>query len=716
MDAIFSFLDLVFNYLKNPTLPEAAAGDFLLLIIPLSPDFSYTVPQVITCGIWLFFFNSAIRHWLKIGKKKRALRALDTLYQRLEQEDQLNISKINEVMNEEEFEDFKPAWDDFWNHLETDKPDEYTFTESVEKNFTSENSIEIKQDYPHKLDESFNYYVSLGIFGTFLGIVLSLKGLQLDPQNIERSIQPLLDGIYLSFRTSIWGIGLASFLGRSNSNVERKIERGFHRLHRLLQPKKANYKLRESENLLAEILNCSKEQLILVQHLSTEITDKIDAKLQPLFSGIGSRIDALPAQVSEAFKPLVNQLSDEFEKFAEENSESVNKTLEQIREATDQAQSDSMNQVVSMFMEKMNESMGDMFGNLSNTLGRNIEMIETMQGNIQDISGQLSNSADQLQTIFKSTGSQAEQLDGAAKILTEKGTEFAHTIETINQYQTGISEMMNDIHSHREQDRKEFEDRMQQLHSFEKSNVDSAKAQQEILKSLQPVSQDLASFSVDLVNAGKGLTEATGQIEKSNTEQTNLLGNLQKLTETCGTNISQLEGVSAKLNDFSQEIKTSFGEFSSMNEELRKVVESGGKVSEKLKKWLDQVNNVFQSISHTEQALQDLYKNNQQLVQGTEESFTKLKNNIEHIVVQLPESLNLSFQSFDKEMSQIAGYMKESLETFQTAVEEVSEIGPVINQTVENLKSSVIVASKSVTVASNALTKANSTADNDLNA
>lgn len=55
-----------------------------------------------------------------------------------------------------------------------------------------------------------NATVSLGIFGTFVGVYIGLKGF--DVQNISASIPMLLDGLKTAFMTSIWGIAVSIVL------------------------------------------------------------------------------------------------------------------------------------------------------------------------------------------------------------------------------------------------------------------------------------------------------------------------------------------------------------------------------------------------------------------------------------------------------------------------------------------------------------------------
>ncbi|MBT4137756.1 MAG: hypothetical protein HOE48_07570, partial [Candidatus Latescibacteria bacterium] len=52
-----------------------------------------------------------------------------------------------------------------------------------------------------------NATVSLGIFGTFVGVYIGLKGF--DVQDISASIPLLLDGLKTAFMTSIWGIAVS---------------------------------------------------------------------------------------------------------------------------------------------------------------------------------------------------------------------------------------------------------------------------------------------------------------------------------------------------------------------------------------------------------------------------------------------------------------------------------------------------------------------------
>jgi|GEM_PF-2166692 len=104
--------------------------------------------------------------------------------------------------------------------------------------------------------------VTVGIFGTFLGILLGL--LEFDTLNIEGSVPPLLEGMKTAFLTSVFGLGASGALtfialvtGKeddSEAAATRSLER---KLQELLDETKTgfkvtNYNLEQALNKLAE--------------------------------------------------------------------------------------------------------------------------------------------------------------------------------------------------------------------------------------------------------------------------------------------------------------------------------------------------------------------------------------------------------------------------------------------------------------------------------
>lgn len=638
-----------------------------ILLFPVSGysidnhDFAYFC----TVFIWFVLVFFAFKHFRSLIRKFNFERILFGLCKSLEKEKELSFEKVSEevlyLREHKNIKCFSKAWEDFYSNLKQENENEFIATKPIDVFFDAEVCTKCYDKFPFNLDASFSFYVSLGIFGTFLGIVLGLKGLQFDFQNIERSIEPLLSGIYLSFRTSIWGISLSSVLGWLSSGLDKRIYTNFIRLQHLLGPENLGYRTLTIHSMiysLKDILCCQLDQ---IKHLNTELTDKF------------------PEQMQNVFQPMISTFKEDMEEINRKNTDLLVRTLSEIEKTVNQSQTDSMGQIVDGFMDQMNSSMGDMFQEMSETMKKNIGVIESMQSNIQNISGQLENSGDKLQLIFDSTGKQAENLDDATKVLIEKGSEFAGTIDTINEYQKGICDMMQEMKDFRHKENTEHEARFKDLREAEKAHFQSINSQNEILEKLLSISNNIVNYASKYSEIGEQLI---GNSEKQEKISNALSSSVKESLE----GFKKISDVSKELNSFSESLKVEFEKLFSISEKFGRSVDLGNESIVKLDSWAKDLREVVNSIDSTSISMRELYENNKYLVVNTKENFQELEKNIKNILNNLPESLKLSFQSFDEEMSKIGGFMSQAVQSFEGAVDEFSEIDDRIIKIMQNIE------------------------------
>ncbi len=145
---------------------------------------------------------------------------------------------------------------------------------TVRDHFTFKISYRPHEDYKSSI-------ISLGIFGTFLGIIVGLWNF--DTNNIEDSVPYLLEGLKTAFLTSFFGMGLTTILGvlqksreakRDKNDTELLLQSVYQISENLRESRETNSQLQSIINLLSEKSQTSK-RLESIQREQLEILNEI---------------------------------------------------------------------------------------------------------------------------------------------------------------------------------------------------------------------------------------------------------------------------------------------------------------------------------------------------------------------------------------------------------------------------------------------------------
>lgn len=234
-------------------------------------------------------------------------------------------------------------------------------------------------------------FTSLGILGTFVGLVWGLKNFE--PSNYEAmttSVSALVDGIKVAFLTSIYGISLSVVytygMKSEYSSMAEALQAFLSRFHSHVMPSAEN----ESRNLL----------------LSSQ-------KIQT----------AAMNQMAEQFSV---QMADSFEKVITPTFRKMNDSLDTLVNSVTRCQEDAIREILNVFLKEMNDSFGVQFSEFGKTL---TQLKDAQTDNVnyttnlyQAMSRQLSDSYTQHEQVMKKmmeeTGaSQKEYMDIARRIV-----------------------------------------------------------------------------------------------------------------------------------------------------------------------------------------------------------------------------------------------------------------------------------------------------------
>jgi methyl-accepting chemotaxis protein len=299
-------------------------------------------------------------------------------------------------------------------------------------------------------------FVALGIFGTFLGLVLGLQGLEFGKlDTLQDGVGQLISGLSLAFLTSLAGIALSIIFSFFYRMAISRLERSFLALDTILcrfYPYNSQERyVRRHYELQAGI----KQGLqTLATDVATQITGTISSKLGdalddhflPVMKDFHVWMQAYMEDNKNQQKELSNEfnqnlvklskiISAHFESSQNKQSEAMGKVLEQYSETltvTFQNQFEAMGKIIEETTKSQHEIKQQLVGFseiLQSQLQSQGEMIEKTN-RAGEILGQ---SLDSLESIAQKLKASADDISSAAELLERSAVSAKEGQETLNQ-------------------------------------------------------------------------------------------------------------------------------------------------------------------------------------------------------------------------------------------------------------------------------------------
>ena len=378
--------------------------------------------------------------------------------------------------------------------------------------------------------------ISLGIFGTFLGIYLGLRNF--DTTNINDSIPQLLEGLKTAFITSLFGMFFSLFL-------------------------KYIYGIYERRDLQKDSI----------------VTDDPISILRQIANGVvslGTTVDSIGETIVKCFKSdeeysIVSQLKlirTEMNDLKREVTKSLNEFSEKVAELGTEAMIEALRNVIEQFNARLNDLVGEEFKQLKEVMIKLVEWQKNHRTAVDEMQRKLSDYLDHVRVA-------AELLDRAA-------TSMHHAsdhLDSIDGSVSAISVTVEDIEQHIANLKAQNE----QLKGF----INSIRSIGEEAKGVLPsITKHIESSTSELVRASQlakdqlqEAGETLGSTVKGISEEMNKSANLhsqqvEKSIEQVQKNLEEVLNVSlTSLGEQLASLSNKFAEdYTPLTEHLRDVV------------------------------------------------------------------------------------------------------------------------------------------------
>lgn len=205
-----------------------------------------------------------------------------------------------------------PVLDQRWKKFSKDVADSKNGLGEIE-DYINEDVID---DAVHKklMDMLPDILTSLGILGTFVGLVWGLK--DFEPTNYDtmtNSVASLVDGIKVAFLTSIYGLSLSLVysynMRTSYSSVIEKLYDFLDEFHRRIIPASED----SSRDLF---IACQKEQTeairTMTRQFSRDLAGSFEEVITPSFKKMNQSLDVLTTTMATGQQEMMEQLTNSF--------------------------------------------------------------------------------------------------------------------------------------------------------------------------------------------------------------------------------------------------------------------------------------------------------------------------------------------------------------------------------------------------------------------
>lgn len=233
-------------------------------------------------------------------------------------------------------------------------------------------------------------FTSLGILGTFVGLVWGLKNFE--PSNYEAmttSVASLVDGIKVAFLTSIYGIAMSIVyscgMKSEYSSLTSNLQSFLDRFHTYVMPTAES----ESMNILvASQKNQTAAMEQMAEKFSVQMADSFEKVITPTFQKMNDSLDVLVNSVTKCQEDAIKEILDTFLKEMnlsfKTQFEDFGRALTQLKDA----QTDNTNYTTNLY-QSMSRQLSEAYAEHERMIRSMLEDTSAAQKDYLDMAGRI---------------------------------------------------------------------------------------------------------------------------------------------------------------------------------------------------------------------------------------------------------------------------------------------------------------------------------------
>lgn len=543
-------------------------------------------------------------------------------------------------------------------------------------------ALAYKGKAPRFTSSTTNILTSLGILGTFAGIVVGL--MEFNPSNIDESIESLLAGLKTAFLTSLVGMAASilykAFLGLISQKEKEVIKS--------VGPE--------------EIYSVMSAQLNSSQELLTAIKGDEDSSLTSQIKNL--RIDINDGQKS--MNRYLEQAAIDSSNFQSKLWQKMDEFGDLLSKSATEQVINALKEVIVEFNDKLTEQFGENFKRLDESVKKLVDWQENYKAQLADMAIKYQMGVDAISFTEKSVASISERTEAipatmeklqqvmefgheqvielehrleAFKDLRDKAIEAMPQIrEQMDNTMSVISESVQAASSHYVAMLHESQNIIEQFTSTANQSVEhlrmnletgAEKVSQQLIESSHTLSGKLAEASLDIQEQ---VGTATGGLSNVTSHLTDTTEQIRQHLEDSITELnSQLRVLVADIKDDAREtgkvLKDANQELIISTKEVQSEMTSATtKLHERLETTLDEIFKVqAQAVRRTFDSLED------QITQSVSKTGSAVEKQVEILDLQMQQEINRTMNEMGEALATIT---QQFTRDYQKLVREMSNV------------------------------------------
>lgn len=376
-------------------------------------------------------------------------------------------------------------------------------------------------------------FTSLGILGTFIGLVWGLKNFE--PSSYEtmtNSVSSLVAGIKVAFLTSIYGIAFAiiytSGMKSVFSDMNEKLQAFLEKFHIYVLPTAEN----ESRNLMVASQKLQvKAMKQMAEQLSAEMAQSFEKAINPTFQKMNESLDVLTESVTscqqdvmqEILRSFLREMNGSFKMQFKDFNDALAQLKKAQKENTEYTTNlyHTMSDQLNSSYERQSETMKDMVNELGNAQGRYMSTASRIAQDNQEIQKMQQQDYQRVADYLK----EAEKT--SAKF-------WVACNQTMQRYVETASQGMEKVSAASQTGTDVLKANRQVMEELEKRLADFASCQDKTLQTMEEVRRLLTDISVTKENGNISLTGGQQNLNASRMADRQFMDRLYALMKEQG--------------------------------------------------------------------------------------------------------------------------------------------------------------------------------------
>lgn len=450
----------------------------------------------------------------------------------------------------------------------------------------------------------------LGILGTFVGLIIGLKGLSADPNEIMESIAPLIGGMKVAFLTSVFGVSASLLFNwyyhHQRSTAESAMEHFLQSFYTYVSP-------RTDHAYSEELLRYERKQAQLMEEFAVVVARELSVNVAAI----------LPEAVNQAVIPQLTGLTER---------------VEGVIELLAEQQESSIERIVNQFVKHMDKSMANQMSALGNSIREMASVQSQTRSQMRDVSGILKDTTVKFESYVNKLNE--NQKTGIAQ-LTQYQKQAEETLGALGRVVTQCEEMektleqlLRNLDSRQELQRRQME-------AEEKALSDSLREQRDITKdTADKMLRLVAERSSDLVrvlgsSSKSMITELTDIHTEVKKQQQAQLEQSRQIQQTLN---EEQEKRTEQLRQIQEEFAVGMGQLlSGVQREMKSVAETTERAASNVQ---NSTNTFSNSVENAVYGAEYHIKQVQESMDEVQRQLSSASDSMSNIVTQLQNLSN----------------------------------------------------------------------------